>query len=221
MNTGSRASPRTRPASHVPRPKRHRALRIIGVACLALLLAGMAAYALRRPLLTAFANALTVDDDLVKADFIYLLGGDAHIRPVHAARLYRSALAPRIVITGNAQQSDSSNAVIQLLAIEGVPDSAITVLRLPQGYANTQDEGRALRQYLGAHPAERIIVTTSAYHTRRARWTLRRELRRIPVDLRMAAAPDPRFDASNWWQNEEGFVAYVTEALKFVHTLLR
>jgi hypothetical protein len=37
----------------------------------------------------------------------------------------------------------------------------------------------------------------------------------------MAAAPDPRFDASNWWQSEEGFVAYLTEALKFVHTLLR
>lgn len=221
MNTGSRASYKTKPASHVPRRKRHRGLRIIGVLALALLLTGMAAYALRRPLLIAFANALTVDDDLVKADLIYLLGGDAHIRPVHAARLYRGGFAPRIIITGNAQQPDSTNPVIQLLAIEGVPHTAVMTLQLPPGATSTQDEGRALRQYLQGNSIQRVIVVTSAYHTRRARWTLRRELHGVSVDLRMSAAPDPRFDASNWWQSEEGFVAYLTEALKFVHTLLR
>lgn len=201
--------------------QRFRGLRIFGAVCLALLALGVAAYALRRPLLTGFANALTVDDPLVEADFIYLLGGDAHIRPVHAAHLYRGGFARQVIITGNAQQPDSTNPVIQLLAIEGVPHSAVTTLQLPPGATSTQDEGRALRRYLEANPAEHVIVVTSPYHTRRARWTLRRELKGVDVDLRMSAAPDPRFNASNWWQNEEGFVAYLTEALKFVHTLLR
>ena len=203
------------------RPKRHLWLRLLGAVCLALLLFGVTAYALHRPLLTGFANALTVDDDLAPAEFIYLLGGDAHIRPVHAARLFRQGFAPRVVITGAPEQPDSSNPVVQLLRIEGVPDSAVTSLPLPPGAASTQDEGRALRDYLEENPAERVIVVTSPYHTRRARWTLRRELDGVPVEIRMSAAPDPRFDASNWWQNEEGFVAYLTEALKFVHTLVR
>lgn len=221
MNTGSRVSFKTKRASHPPRPKRHRGRRIFGAVCLALLALGVAAYALRGPLLTGFANALTVDDALAPADFIYLLGGDAHIRPVHAARLFREGLAPRVVITGAPGPPDPSNPAMQLLRIEGVPDSAVTMLQLPPGATSTQDEGRALRRYLQAHPAERVIVVTSPYHTRRARWTLRRELKGVDVDLRMSAAPDPRFNASNWWQNEEGFVAYLTEALKFIHTLLR
>ncbi len=228
MNTVSRASDRIKPASQPQRQKQHRWLRITGVVCLALLPLGVAAYALRRPLLTGFANALTVDDDLAPADFIYLLGGDAHIRPVHAARLFREGLAPLVVITAGGPPTprpstipDSANPVVQFLRLEGVPDSSIVALPLPPGAASTQDEGQALQRYLQEHPAQRVIVVTSAYHSRRARWTLRRELRGVPVDLRMAAAPDPRFDASNWWQSEEGFVAYLTEALKFVHTLLR
>jgi uncharacterized SAM-binding protein YcdF (DUF218 family) len=228
MNTAGRASHRTKLASHPQRPKQHRWLRVIGVVCLVLLLLGMAAYALRRPLLTGFANALTVDDDLVPADFIYLLGGDAHIRPVHAARLFRDGLAPQVVITTGGPLTsrvsttpDSADSVVQLLRLEGVPDSSIAALPLPPGAASTQDEGQALRRYLQEHPAQRVIVVTSAYHSRRARWTLRRELKGVNVDLRMSAAPDPRFNASNWWQNEEGFVAYLTEALKFVHTLVR
>ena len=66
-----------------------------------------------------------------------------------------------------------------------------------------------------------MVAVTSAWHTRRARWTLRRELDGVRVDLRMAAAPDDRFDDSNWWTREAGFLAYVTEMLKFMHTLLR
>ena len=221
MSTDRRVSPKIRPTTDLSQPRGHRCLRIFGAICLVLLLLGVTAYAFRRPLLTGFANALTVDDDLARAEFIYLLGGDAHIRPVHAARLFRQELAPRVVITGAGEQPDSSHPVVQLLRMEGVPVSAVTTLPLPIGDTSTQDEGRALRQYLEENPAERIIVVTSPYHTRRARWTLRRELKGVPVELRMSAAPDPRFDASNWWQNEEGFVAYFTEALKFVHTLLR
>jgi uncharacterized SAM-binding protein YcdF (DUF218 family) len=92
---------------------------------------------------------------------------------------------------------------------------------MPGGVTSTQDEGRVLRDYLREQPAQRVIVVTSAFHTRRARWTLRRELRGVEADLRMAAAEDDRFDASNWWTREAGFLAYVSEMLKFVHTLLR
>ena len=207
-------------ANQLRQPREFSCLRLFGAILLGLLVLGVAAYALRRPLLTAFANTLTVDDRLVRADFIYLLGGDAHIRPVHAARLYRDGFAPRVVITAG-EQVDSTHHVVQLLRIEGVPFSAVTSLALPPGATSTQDEGRALRRYLQKHPADHVIVVTSPYHTRRARWTLRRELKGVDVDLRMSAAPDPRFSASNWWQSEEGFVAYLTEALKFVHTVLR
>lgn len=183
----------------------------------------------REPLLRGFARTLTVDDAAGPADFVYLLGGDVNTRPFHAARLVRRGIAPRVVIPRPEDRSaverrfypNDAEVAVRILRAEGVPDSAIQVLRIPGGVTSTQDEGRLLRRYLQAHPARRVVVVTSAWHTRRARWTLRRELGGVPVDLRMAAAPDDRFDESNWWRREAGFLAYVTELLKFAHTLLR
>lgn len=194
-----------------------------------LLLVGLLGYAFHRPLLRGFANALTVDDAVAPADFLYLLGGDINTRPFHAAELFRRGYAPHVVVPRTEDRAASergfypndADVAVRILRREGVLDSAITMLRIPGGVTSTQDEGRVLRDYLREHPARRVIVVTSAYHTRRARWTLRRELDGLNVDLRMSAAPDDRFDASNWWTSEAGFLAYVTEMLKFVHTLLR
>jgi uncharacterized SAM-binding protein YcdF (DUF218 family) len=208
---------------------RRRGLRWLGAICVALLLLGLAAYAFHRPLLRGFARVLTVDDAVAPADFLYVLGGDVNTRPFHAAALFRRGFTPRVVVPRTQDRPASergfypndADVAVRILKQERVPDSAITMLGMPGGVTSTQDEGRVLRDYLQTHPAQRVIVVTSAYHTRRARWTLRRELEGLPVDLRMAAAPDDRFDASNWWTREAGFLAYVSEMLKFVHTLLR
>ena len=207
----------------------HSQVRWIGTAVLALVTLGAAAYVLRAPLLTGMANAIIVDEPLAPADVIVVLGGDTHLRLAHAAKLFHQGIAPRVVIMAAplhsasvpGTNSDPAYPFVQIARERGIPDSAITVLRFPAGYANTQGEGQLLREYLEHNPARRVIVVTSAYHTRRARWTLRRELRGVPVEIRMSASPDPGFDASNWWQTEEGFVAYITEMLKFIHTLLR
>jgi len=208
---------------------RRRGLRWLGAICVALLLLGLAAYAFHRPLLRGFASALTVDDAVAPADFLYVLGGDVNTRPFHAADLFRRGFAPRVVVPRTQDRPASergfypndADVAVRILQQEGVPDSAITMLDMPGGVTSTQDEGRVLRDYLRGQPAQRVIVVTSAFHTRRARWTLRRELRGVEADLRMAAAEDDRFDASNWWTREAGFLAYVSEMLKFVHTLLR
>jgi uncharacterized SAM-binding protein YcdF (DUF218 family) len=220
---------KTRQSRAPHQSRQHRGLRWLGAICVALLLVGLAAYTFHRPLLRGFANALTVDDAVAPADFLYVLGGDVNTRPFHSAELFRRGFAPRVVVPRTEDRPASergfypndADVAVRILQQEGVPDSAITMLRMPDGVTSTQDEGRVLRDYLRAHPARRVIVVTSAYHTRRARWTLRRELDGTEVDLRMAAAPDDRFDASNWWKREAGFLAYVSEMLKFLHTLLR
>ena len=196
--------------------------------CLVLVLLGAAAYTFRHPLLTGMANAVIVDDSLAPADFVFVLGGDPQLRLTHAATLVRRGFAPRVVVmaaplhSGSVPgtNSDPAHPFVQIVREQDVPDSAITVLRI-QRVGSTRVEGRVLRTYLQMNPARRAIIVTSAYHTRRANWTIRRELRGIPVDIRMSASPDPGFDASNWWQTEEGLVAYAMEAIKFVHTLLR
>ena len=209
-------------------PRFHRGIRWIGAIWLATVLLGAVVYGFRRPLLTAVASAIVVNDSLAPADFIFVLGGDTHLRLAHAAKLFRQGIAPRVVIMAAplysasvpGTNSDPAYPFVQIIREHGAPDSAITVLRI-RGVDSTRDEGRVLRKYLQVNPALRAIVVTSAYHTRRARWTIRRELRGIPTEIRVSASPDPGFNASTWWQTEAGFVAYITEAIKFVHTLLR
>lgn len=185
----------------------------------------LAGFGFSRPVLSATAHILDVGSAPEQADLIFLLGGDIHSRPSRAAELYLQGLAPKVVM---ARASDSeatkigaypneTDATVLMLEKLGVPDSAIVVLTPPMGVSSTTAEGVELRKYLQENPADRVLVVTSTYHTRRARWQIRRQLRDIPVEIRMVAVEDPRFDASNWWRTEAGVLAYGEEYMKFVH----
>lgn len=189
----------------------------------------LAFFLLRGPLLMGVARFLEVEDPPHRADLIYLLGGDSHVgaRAPHAAALYRRGLAPRVVLARTeltpsvrlGYYPSETDVNLRLLRHFGVPDSAIVVLEMPGGATSTTDEARVLGQYLNGRPTEVIVVTTR-YHTRRARWNLRRALRGQPVEIRMSGATDPRFHSGNWWRVEAGLLAYVTEYIKFAHNWL-
>jgi uncharacterized SAM-binding protein YcdF (DUF218 family) len=191
----------------------------------ALVLAGVL---LRGPILSATASFLHVGEEPVPADVIFLLGGDIHARPEGAAELYRNGFAPRIVLTRvreslatrSGAMPNETDATARFLEYLGVPDTSIVVLRPPDGAASTTEEAVMLREYLLRNPAERVLVVTSDFHTRRARWNLTRQLRGVPVEVRMVGVPDPRFDERDWWRNEHGMVAYFAEYVKFVHNRL-
>ena len=55
---------------------------------------------------------------------------------------------------------------------------------------------------------------TDLFHTRRAARTFRGLLPDTTIYL--SAAPDPNYDASRWWQTEEGLVAVFNEVIKLV-----
>jgi hypothetical protein len=60
--------------------------------------------------------------------------------------------------------------------------------------------------------AEYNILVTDLFHTRRAARTFRTLLPDTAIYVN--AAPDPRYHAGRWWQNEEGLVAVVNEVIK-------
>lgn len=195
----------------------------IRLAAAALFLLGI--YLARVPLLTSVAAVMSVEDELRPADLIFLLGGDIHNRPAHAARLFRQGLAPRIVLarvedtppTLSGHFPNETDAAVRWLRDLGIPDSAIVVLRRPGGVTSTTDEARELRKYLEGNPARRVIMATSRYHTRRARWNLRRELEGLPVEILAAGVDHHHFHENNWWRSEMGLIRYVEEYLKFLH----
>jgi uncharacterized SAM-binding protein YcdF (DUF218 family) len=203
-------------------PNKSYLLRNILIAGAVLLLLVVFAYAFRTSILTSVADYLVVNDKLEPADIIFLLNSEVNTRPFYASDLYRQGLAPVIVI---ARSEDTPTVDLGLVPNDtdidvgvmeklGVPADKIIVLPVPGGVTSTFDEVVAFKQYIEANDVHSIILITSAFHTRRARWIFDRELSGLPVTLEMAAAPYPTFDQANWWQNETGLITVNNEYIK-------
>ena len=182
-------------------------------------------FGFRHSFLEASASFLDVGEEPAHADLIYVLGGNPEYRPAAAAKLYLEGYAPRIILS-RIRDNDANlmgvirnetDAAHEILLRLGVPDSAIVVTTFGGGVASTTDDARALAEYLRANPAERAIVLTSRYHTRRARWNVRQQLDETSPEILMIGVTDPRFTAQNWWRSEAGMLAYTEEYLKFMH----
>jgi uncharacterized SAM-binding protein YcdF (DUF218 family) len=207
--------------------QRKRWLRNLLVAGGVLVALGLLAFAFRVQILTGIGSYLIVGDQLHPADILFVLNGDPDSRPFRAAELYQQGLAPRIVIARSENQpivdlglvrneTDISIGVMESL---GVPAADILTLQMPGGVTSTFDEATLLRQYVEEHDVHSVILVTSAFHTRRARWIFLRELHGLPVTLEMAAAPNHGFDATNWWQSEYGLITVNNEYLKLFYYL--
>jgi uncharacterized SAM-binding protein YcdF (DUF218 family) len=193
-----------------------------------LLLVGFLAFIFRSQLLTGLARFLIVDDEVQQpADIIYMLNGEVNTRPFHAAKLFRAGLASRIVIAraedGPAaaihvfpNDTDASVEVLQRLE---VPSDQITVLLIEGGVTSTRDEAVVLRHYIEKHGLERVILVTSAFHTRRTQWIFDRVLAGSGVTVEISAAPQWKFDETNWWQQERGLLMFADEYLKLIYYL--
>jgi uncharacterized SAM-binding protein YcdF (DUF218 family) len=191
-----------------------------GTLLTALLLALVFLYLTREPLLIASARILTIDDARAPADYLVILGGDAETRPFTAAALYHQGFAPKVLIFEHKTNRLTDLGLVpthdelyrRVLELEGVPATAIQ--RLPGVVGNSWDEAQALQRFLAAQHAQRVILVTSAEHTRRARWVFRKVLARTPVEVRMAPVHHVGFDETNWWKSDEGILVYLHEYLK-------
>jgi uncharacterized SAM-binding protein YcdF (DUF218 family) len=182
-------------------------------------------FAFRSQILTGFADYLIINDKLQPADVIFLLNSEVNTRPFRAAELFKQGQAPVIVITRSENtpvvdlglmpnDTDISVGVMEKL---GVPADKILVLPVPGGATSTFDEAAALRQYIEANQIHRIILVTSAFHTRRARWIFDKTLAGLPVMLEMAAVPYANFDQTNWWKDETGLITLNNEYIKLFY----
>ena len=200
-------------------------LRLFLLTCVFLLLLTILAYALRVQILTGLASFLIVDDPLHHADIIFVLSGDVNNRPFHASELFKQGLAPQIVM---AQEEDSpaveiglfpngTDVMVEVIKKQGIPAKNITVIHAAGGATSTFDETQLLRGYVENNNIERVILVTSAFHTRRAKWIFNRELAGTGVTLEMSAAPQWKFNETDWWQEERGLIMLANEYIKLVY----
>ena len=197
-------------------------LKRLAITLLALCAVFLVCYGLRAPLLRGAASVWIVNDPLSNADVIVVLGGGVETRPFEAAQLFHEGLAPRILLTNPKPSPTTQSGLIpseaaiarNLLLQKEVPAKDIFIAA--GIVTNTCDEAIAVRDWAKTNHTKRIIIATDSFHTRRARWIFCKELKPLGVQVEMAAVPAGEYTPQDWWQHEEGVVAFQNEVLKYV-----
>lgn len=185
-------------------------LRLLFLLCFFVLL--FLLYLARHPLMRLAGNVWTVDEGPVAADAIVILGDDNYSgdRATRAAELLKAGWAPRVVASGRYLRPYASIAELEEhdLTDRGVPASAI--VRLAHRAENTRDEAAEIDKLIVARGWKRIIVVTSNFHARRARYICERTFPQGTV-LRVVGARDSDFDPDNWWRTRLGIKIFAHE----------
>jgi len=158
-------------------------------------------YLARHPIFRLVGEGWVVEDTLDRSDAIFVLSDDNFYadRATRASQVYRQGLAPIVVASGRRLRPYAGVAeLIEHDLIErGVPKDKI--LRVAHDADNTREEAITLAQVAKQKKWRSIIVVTSNFHTRRARYIFSHV---FPKDtkVRITGARDGDFDPERWWE---------------------
>jgi uncharacterized SAM-binding protein YcdF (DUF218 family) len=200
---------------------------------LVLLIALLSAVVLWPLIAWAGAHLLIVRSELASADAIVVMSGSATYRERAdwAARLYREGRAPIVILTNDSLKSgwdkkEERNPYFYELAARelqqlGVPESKIQVVS--DIALGTYEESVGVRDYASAHQLKRLLVVTSAYHTRRTLWSLRHACEGSGIEIGIDSPP-PGWQTpapSRWWWRRWGWKVVAGEYVKLVYYWMR
>jgi uncharacterized SAM-binding protein YcdF (DUF218 family) len=164
----------------------------------------LALYLTRHPLMRFAAETWVIDEPVAHADAILILGDDNFYadRATHAADLFRRGVAPVVVASGRRLRPNAG--IVELmehdLTERGVPKEKIVAC--VHDADSTREEAIALARLAVAQHWKSVVIVTSNYHTRRARYIFARV---FPpgVAISVASAKDGDFDPENWWESRK------------------
>jgi uncharacterized SAM-binding protein YcdF (DUF218 family) len=180
-------------------------------------LLGIIAYAFRRPVFRAAAQALIQNDGVHKADCIWVLGGDDYgTRILYAGQLAKAGYAPYVLVDGALGLiGHESDVTIRYAVRQGLPASLFQPVLLPKGVDSTGTEVRYVAEsVLRPRGIKNVLLVTSNYHTKRAARFVRREVPWLHVS--MVPASDPYFSPDGWWKSRNGQKTFVFEWMKTI-----
>ena len=191
----------------------------ITVAALALAVAALACF------LPFAGTYLVVQQPLEHADAIVVLAGPRAERWLEACRPVSrrvgahascsaagaSTMAKRRLSAIGIRFPQDADLARDAMLQMNVPASAIVLL--PESLDNTAQEAASTRRIAVASGWSRIIVVTSAYHSRRAGYAFAREFRGTPMRHRDANHA-LRFGAAGAMVDDQAGVRYVTSELQ-------
>jgi uncharacterized SAM-binding protein YcdF (DUF218 family) len=196
------------------KPRRTFRLWVASTAVICLLLAGIA-YPL---ILTRMAQFLLLSQKPEPADLILILGGDFYgPRALLGAELGKLGYAPKVLISGALYQNrPEGEFAIRFLVERGYRRELF--VSLPSTTQSTIEEALAVCPELDRLGARRVLIVTSAYHSRRSNVVFR--LFCPGVRFRSIAAADAHFEAEYWWKKPQCRRIFFSEWEKIIGTVI-
>jgi len=166
-------------------------------------------------ILSSIGEFLVVDEPPVRSDAVVVLntGLEYYSRLIQAADLYRQGFANKVVINGNRKNDvlrelerqgfqacclwyEESVRILELL---GVPRKDVIAISVEEAY-DTISEAREVGKALIVAGISSILVTTSKFHTRRARY-IWKSLWSNKFNILTVAARSDMFSPNGWWKS--------------------
>jgi uncharacterized SAM-binding protein YcdF (DUF218 family) len=171
----------------------------------------------RHPIMRFAAESWVIDEPAAHADALLLLGDDNFYadRATRAADMVRHGVAPVAVASGRRLRPGAGIAELleHDLIERGVPKDKI--LRFPHDGENTLEEARALARFCSERHFRSVIVVTSNYHARRARYIFGKVFP-ASVGVTVAGAHDGDFDPDHWWEKRKSEELFLHEIVGMV-----
>ncbi len=169
-------------------------------------------YWARHPILRFAGESWVIDAPAAHADALLLLSDDNFYadRATHAAELIRHGAAPLVVASGRRLRPSAGIAELQEhdLIERGVPRDKI--IGFPHDADSTLEEAVALARLCSERHFRSVIVVTSNYHTRRARYIFAKVFPGTIV-VSVAGAHDGDFDPEHWWEKRKSEELFLHE----------
>ena len=204
---------------------KHRIRIIVVLILLALLAVGWVLFA------PTLAGYLIVAKPLENPDAILVLSGSSVYseRTMHAAGLFAAGIAPRIVLTDDglrgpwSRREQTNPKFVEMarssLVAQGVPDDRITVLE--PTVDGTIEEAWLVVKNARELGLKRIVIVTSAYHSRRALRTFERVASLENAGIEFGIDPVPTGiqtpEPEIWWHKGRGWQMVGGEFLKSLY----
>jgi uncharacterized SAM-binding protein YcdF (DUF218 family) len=171
-------------------------------------------YWARHPILRFAGESWVIDAPAAHADALLLLGDDNFYadRATRAAELVRHGVAPVVVASGRRLRPGAGMAELleHDLIERGVPKDKI--IRFSHEADNTLEEARALAHLSFERHFHSVIVVTSNYHARRARYLFDKAFPPT-IAVSVAGAHDGDFDPEHWWEKRKSQELFLHEVV--------
>lgn len=167
-------------------------------------------------ILVGIGAVLIVADPIEAVDAVVVLSGDDGDRLALALEMHEKGYVSNLVIT------NVTRAASKRLADEaeqgGFPKEKIFITR--SQVESTLDEALAVRELALEKNWSNLMVVTDPYHSFRARFIFRRELRGSGIEIAIRPVVGHWFRSPSWFFHVEGWRVVFLEIIKFFSYLL-